>query len=173
MFTKTGTALCVIVASLSQANAENCALPWPYSVNVVDAHGRCVGTIVNVNSTVVARRIGDAIYGIQINAQIGIQKGLATFFYPTADCSGPAYMEDDANLPQSLWSDLNGILWTNGPSGAITVESGRQAPAGSCFGFHLDTPLAAGPAVAIDNSLVNTLVPPLSVAVGDGKMTKR
>ena len=171
MLIKTSAALCVIIAGMSQAKAENCELPWPYSVNVLDSHAKCVGTIVNVDSTVVARQIGNAIYGIQVNVQTGIPKGLATFFYPTPDCSGQAYMEDDGNLPQFLWSDLNGVLWTNGTppsSGTIAVQSARQAPMGNCFGFHSDAPLLVGAATPIDNSLVNSLVPPLKVADPSG-----
>jgi hypothetical protein len=155
-----------MMAAASQANAQNCALPWPYQVNVVDARGQCVGEIKNVNPTIIARQMGNTIYGIQINAQSGIQKGLALFFYPTPDCSGQAYMEDDSNLPQYLWSDLNGILWTNGAppnGGTITVQSYRTATTGNCGGFHSGGPMSVGAAIAIDNVLANSLVPPLTV----------
>ena len=172
MLNKTSTIAAIMIAGTSLANAQNCSLPWPYSVNVVDSHGQCVGTIVNVDPTIVAHQFGSTIYGIQVNAQSGIPKGLAVFFYPTPDCSGQAYMEDDANLPQFLWADTGGILWTNGtppPGGSIAVQSVRQAPSGQCEAYRYAGAFLVGAATVVDHTLVNSLVPPFSVVDPHGR----
>jgi hypothetical protein len=158
------------------------ALAQPNCVNkeaaIYDANGECVGDLISTNPPQVIRYMNGSPYNtseigpvgvwlptgstpviLDINKFYGIPK-IATFVYPTPDCSGPPYLVVDPALPIShAWADWNKDLWVADPSNYET-DYQQSYQFGGPYCYHQTAIVNWMPAIEINQTLVSRLVTP-------------
>ena len=138
---------------------------------VVDSNGQCIGDLIINEPGSVARQFGNppTLYAITGIGLTGFVPNV-TFFYPTTDCTGQAYMPIfNFSLFQMAQYDGNGVFWA--PSSTIQttiathsvfiISPGPNPP--TCHTAS-GSSLLVGTAEQVDSTFANTVVPPLVAA---------
>jgi hypothetical protein len=145
---------------------------------VVDSNGQCIGDLISPSppntAATVARQFGDppTLYAITGIGLTGFVPNV-TFFYPTTDCTGQAFMQAKFGFGavfQMAEFDGNGVFWAPNPTiqTTITIRSALEInlfnpPERTCL-QQVGTQLLVGTAEQVDSTFANTVVPPLVAA---------
>jgi len=148
------TVTCVV---LPTSTAESDAL------RVVDNDGQFVGMLVDANSSSYARQVGNRWY--LFLAQLrdeGFQEIGVTFFYESADCSGPPFILDVGRLlivpANNVGAGASTTFYVGTPGTATTINSLSSLRSGVCSPTRTGLPEQVQVEVPMQVS-VNTTLP--------------